>query len=70
MNFVRSLRDKLSNDAQKFFNARVDLSNPAMFNASTLDIPLFEDQTGIRIRAGDADPGRLKDLDGLVERYN
>lgn len=68
MNYVRSLRDKLSNDAQKFFNARVDLSNPAMFNASTLDIPLFEEQTGIRIRSGDADPGRLKDLDGLVER--
>ena len=70
MNFVRSLRDQMSNDGKKWFSARVDLFNPAMFNTSTADIPLFEEQTGLRLRVGDSDPKKLKKLDELVESLN
>lgn len=70
MNFVRSLRDEMSNDGKKWFSARVDLFNPAMFNASTADIPLFEEHTGLRLRVGDSDPKKLKNLDELVESLN
>ena len=70
MKYVRSLRDKMSNDGKKWFSARVDLFNPAMFNSSTADIPLFEEQTGLRLRLGESDPSRLKNLDELVESLN
>ena len=70
MKYVRSLRDQMSNDGKKWFSARVDLFNPAMFNTSTADFPLFEEQTGLRLRVGESDPSRLKNLDELVESLN